>query len=109
MMCSKKSVSSTGIKYKVIYLPIAGRDVIRINEALVDYPGKAKRLFQEIEKKVKMLKETPYLWPEYQINPKYRRMILDDHLLFYIVDENERKIKVYRILYSKMDIPKYIE
>ena len=37
------------MKFKVVYLPIADRDIVRINCALADYPSKAKRLFSEIE------------------------------------------------------------
>jgi len=69
-----------------------------------DYPNKAKRLFQEIDKNLKSLEDMPYLYPVYQRNPKYRRMVLEDHLLFYYVDENKHEVKVYRILYDKMDI-----
>lgn len=96
------------MKYEAVYLPAANRDILKINEALISFPGKAKRLFQEIEKKVIMLEDLPYMWPEYHAKPEYRRMVLEDHLLFYVVDENERKIKIYRVLYGKMDISKLI-
>ena len=96
------------MKYKVIYLSIFDRDIARISEALADYPNKAKRLFQEIERKLKTLEDMPYSWPVYQIKPEYRQMILEDHLLFYKVDESESKVKVYRVFYGKMDIPKHI-
>jgi len=94
--------------YKAKYLPIAYNDILRISEALTDYPSKAKRLFREMDTKVKMVEKMPYSWPVYHAKPEYRYIILEDHLLFYKVDEDERKIKVYRILYSKMDIPKHI-
>jgi len=55
-----------------------------------------------------MLEDMPYMWPEYQLKPEYRRMVLEDHLLFYTVDEDERKVKIYRVLYSKMDIRKHV-
>jgi plasmid stabilization system protein ParE len=97
------------MKYSVQFLPIADQDIDRISDALIEYPGKAKRLFQEMEKKTKMLEDSPYMWPEYQIKPEYRRMVLEDHLLFYKIDEGERSVYVYRVLYSKMDIPKYLE
>ena len=96
------------MKYKTSYLSIAESDIIRIGEALMDHPGKAKRIFQEIAKKVKDLEEMPYMWPVYQAKPEYRRMVLEDHLLFYIVDEKEHNVKVYRVLYSKMDIANHI-
>ena len=108
MKCLEESVNDTVMKYKVIYLPIAGRDISHINEALTGYPSKAKRLFIEIEKNLKILEDMPYSWPVYQIKQEYRRMILEDHLLFYMVDEKEHEVKIYRILYGKMDIPKHI-
>ena len=97
------------MKYNVVYLPIANRDIIRISEALSEYPGKAKRLFQELERKIALLGSLPYMWPEYQAKPEYRRMVLEDHLLFYSVDESEQKVRIYRVLYSKMDIAGQIE
>ena len=96
------------MKYDVVYLPIAKLDIINISEALSEYPSKAKRLFQELEKKIALLENLPYMWPEYHARPEYRRMVLEDHLLFYAVDEDNRKIKVYRVLYSKIDILKEI-
>jgi len=97
------------MKYKISYLPIANRDILRISEALEEYPNKAKKLFQEMEKRIKNLEDMPYSHPAYHLRPKYRRMILEDHLLFYVVDDNEKKVMIYRVLYSKMDIPKHIE
>ena len=96
------------MKYKVEYLSIADRDIVALSDALAEYPQKAKRIFLEMEKKLKLLEDMPYMWPAYQLKPEYRRMVLEDHLLFYIVDEVEQRVKVYRILFAQMDIPKYI-
>jgi len=97
------------MKYRVIYLPIANRDIIRIDDALTEYPNKAKRIFKEMDSKVIDLEEMPYMWPVYQAKTEYRRMILEDHLLFYKVDEDEHKVRIYRILFDKMNIPEYLE
>jgi len=97
------------MKYKIVYLPIADRDLIRIDDALLEHPSKAKRIFRELDSKVADLGEMPYMWPVYQANTEYRRMILEDHLLFYKVDEDEHKVKIFRILYGKMNIPEYLE
>ena len=96
------------MKYKVTYLPIFNHDILRISEALAGYPKKAKRIFQEMDKKLLALEDMPYLWAVYPANPKYRQMVLEDHLLFYLVDKDERKVKVYRVLYDKMDVPKHL-
>ena len=97
-----------GMKYKVTYLPLANQDILRISKALENYPNKAKRLFQEMENKLKMLEDMPYRWPAFRMKPEYRQMVLEDHLLFYLVDEDEHAVKIYRVLYEKMDMPKHI-
>ena len=97
------------MKYKIVYLPIANRDIIRIDAALLEYPSKAKRIFNELESKVTDLEEMPYMWPVYPANTEYRRMILEDHLLFYKVDKDEQKVKIFRILYDKINIPEHLE
>jgi plasmid stabilization system protein ParE len=97
------------MKFETVYLPIANRDIIRIDDALIEYPNKAKRIFQEMDSKVADLEEMPYMWPVYQANPAYRRMIIEDHLLFYKVDEDEHKISIYRILFDKMNILEHLE
>jgi plasmid stabilization system protein ParE len=96
------------MKFKVTYLPIFHHDILKMTEALADYPIKAKRLFQEMDRKLLALEDIPYIWAVYHANPKYRQMILEDHLLFYLVDEDERKIRAYRVLYDRMDVPKHI-
>ena len=97
------------MKYKPVFLPLANNDIIRIDEALSDYPDKTRRIFMEMDKKVALLEDMPYMWPVYQANQEYRRMIIEDHLLFYKVDEGERKIKIYRVLYNKMNISEHLE
>ena len=96
-------------KYEAFYLPLADLDILRIADALREYPDKAKRLFQEINGKVKALEDMPYMWPTYQAKPEYRQMILEDHLLFYFVDKVERKVEIYHISYGNMDIPSHIK
>jgi plasmid stabilization system protein ParE len=76
-------------------------DIIRIDEALSDYPSKATRIFQEMDRKVTDLEDMPYMWPVYHAKPEYRKMILEDHLLFYKVDEDDHKVRIYRVLYDK--------
>ena len=97
------------MKYKPIYLPIANLDIARIDESLSDYPGKAARIFHYMDKKVTLLEELPYIWPVYLAKPEYRRMILEDYQLFYKVDESNHKVRIFRILYSKMDIPEHLD
>ena len=87
------------MKYKVKYLPILARDIQQINEVLVEYPAKAKRLIQEMDEKLLKLENMPHMWPVFHARPGYRKMVLEDHLLFYVVDDEKCEVRVCRILY----------
>ena len=101
--------SGLAMKYKVRFLPQANRDIAGLADILMPYPQKAKRFFQEMERKIDRLKDNPLEWAVYHANPKYRRIILDDHSLFYVADENSREVQIYRILYARRDIPKLLD
>ena len=58
--------------------------------------------------KILKLEDMPKMWPVFHACPKYRMMILEDHLLFYIVDEDNRTVNLHRILYAKMDTAQHL-
>jgi len=96
------------MKYEVIFHPIAQRDMLKISDSLSGYQGKAKRLFGEMESGLKLLEFMPHMWPKYRPAPEYRQMDLDGYVLLYTVDENQRKVKAYRVLSGKMDAEQQI-
>ena len=69
-----------------MYLPSLARDIYEISEALEEYPDKAKRLLQEMDEKILKLEDMPLMCPIFHARPRYRKMVLEDHLLFYTVD-----------------------
>jgi len=89
------------MKYKILYLPIAERDILRISDAMSDNPGGAKRLLGEIEGSLKLLEFMPCMWPQFAPRPEFWQMDLENHILLYTVDENQRKVIVYRVLPEK--------
>ena len=89
------------MKYKIFYLPIAGRDILNISDSLCGYPGRARRLLGELESQLKLLEFMPYMWPPFGLRPELRRMDLEYYLLLYSVDESQRHVKVYRVLSNK--------
>jgi plasmid stabilization system protein ParE len=96
------------MKYKVAFLPQANRDIASLADILAPYPDKARRLFQEMEQKIDLLKDNPFIWAVYHQRPKYHRMNLEGHALFYIVDEGSHEVRIYRIIYAKKDISKLL-
>ena len=96
------------MKYTVKYLPSFSRDLNKIAKALEEYPTKAMRLFKEMDEKLLLLKNAPKMYPIFNARPKYRKMTLEDHLLFYTLDEQSKEVKVCHILYARVDIPRYL-
>ena len=108
MKYSVQSESGLVMKYKIKFLPSANQDINDLADILTPYPNKARRLFQEMEQKIESLKDNPLMYPEYQADPRYRRMNLEGHALFYDVDVINHEIRVYRIIYAKRDIAKLL-
>jgi plasmid stabilization system protein ParE len=97
------------MRYKVRLLPQANRDIAILADILAPHPHKAARLFQEMERKLELLKDNPLICPAYHASPAYRRMNLEGHALFYIVDDDKCEVKVYRVIYAKRDIDSLLE
>ncbi|MDR1571898.1 MAG: type II toxin-antitoxin system RelE/ParE family toxin [Clostridiales Family XIII bacterium] len=97
------------MKYKVIFLPGANRDIASLADVLTPYPNRARRIFQEMERKLEQLKDNPFMWTTYHANPKYRRINLEDHALFYVVGEDSHEVRIYRVIYAKRDIPTLLD
>ena len=97
------------MKYKVTISSYANLDIANLADILSQHPKKASRLFKEIEQKLDLLEENPFICQEYRANPKYRRMVLEGHSLFYAVNENKREVYIYRIVYAKRDISKLLD
>jgi plasmid stabilization system protein ParE len=97
------------MKYKIILSSYANRDIAILADILALHPNKARRLFKEIEQKLDLLEDNPFMCQEYPANPRYRRMVLEGHALFYTVDESKREVYVYRVVYAKRDISKLLD
>ena len=97
------------MKYTVKYLSSLSRDVERIAAALDEHPEKARRLLKEMDEKLLRLADTPFMFPIYYARPIYRKMVLKDHVLFYIVDEHKKEVRACRLVYAKMDVARQLE
>lgn len=66
--------------------------------------GTVQRFLDQIEEKFSNLAENPCMYTVYPYNPAYRKISVSDYLIFYQVDENARRVSVYRILHGKREI-----
>jgi plasmid stabilization system protein ParE len=97
------------MKYRVRHTPQANRETVAIAKALTSYPSMGKRNFQEMERKLKGLEDNPFAWPTYHANPKYRRMNIERHSIFYVVDEAKHEVIICHIYYTKRDLSQLLE
>lgn len=65
----------------------------------------AKNLIDRIEKSIMRLEEFPfscnYVADEFLRSKSYRKLIIDNYIAFYIVDEEERYVIIMRVLYGR--------
>ena len=91
--------------YDVVFLDRAKQDISDMIDTLIDdYPDAAVRKYEKIIDAAKRLQDNPYLYEEYRFRKSYRRIVIEDYLVFYQVDDEKRVVKIYRILYYRRNV-----
>jgi len=90
---------------KLEYISTFYSDIASVSDYLEDYPQKAKRLFGKLDIKLNNLVDNPELYPIYKDYPEFRRIVIEDYLVFYSIDKQAEIIEVHRLIAGKMDIP----
>ena len=49
------------------------------------------------------------MYPLYEPFPFFRRIVVEDYLAFYALNEKDRIIEIHRLIYGRMDIEKQLE
>lgn len=92
--------------YKIRILQSADKDLDNMLEVLSEYsPNAALKKYDSIMSGIEKLKEFPLICEVYSHRKVYRRMVVDDYLVFYKVNEKQRTVNIYRILYGAGGIP----
>ena len=93
------------MSYRVVFMTEAGRDMDDIEEYLSQfYANIVRNFFLQLEKQVRTLETMPHMYPAYQEDPFFRKMNVNDYLLFYSVDEEKQLAIIHRIFHSSRDI-----
>ena len=96
--------------YKIKYLPLAVQDLRDIAQYLSSfYPKTATRVLREIRGKVEKLSATPNMCEEYEHDPSYRKLVADQYLVFYRVQEEQQIVEIHRVLRGSWNLPQYLE
>jgi len=98
------------MKYRVKYLITAKQDRETIKTYLNQFSTTAyTRLVAKIKRNIEYAKSNPYMYEVYERRPNFRRIIVEDYLVFYKVNEYERLIEVHHILHGMIDIQNVVQ
>jgi len=93
------------MSYKIKFLDDAKVDLYCIEEYLSQfYPSTARNFFEQLKEKFLLLEDMPYMYQAYELDLFLRRMVFDDYIFFYNVDDKRNFVIIHRIFHSKRDI-----
>jgi len=102
-------------KYKLKFTPIAYEDLDQIFDYIASElkaDNAAHHLMNDIEEKITRLKTFPYsceLVKDEALKEKgYRKLIIDNYIAFYIVNEKEKLVIIMRIIYGARQYEKIL-
>jgi addiction module RelE/StbE family toxin len=100
--------------YKLIYLPLALKDLKDITSYIADKLKVLKvamDLVDTLDNSIYRLQQFPYSCKVYQsikpLETEYRMLPVKNYLVFYAVTEHD--VEIHRIVYAKMDIEDIIK
>ena len=96
--------------YTIEYLPIARRDMVDIAKYIgvkLANPEAAERLAEKMIEAAEKLTDMPYKCPVHipvkPLRHEYRKLIVQNYIMFYWVDEDKKLITIARVVYSGRD------
>lgn len=102
--------------YSLEYLPIARQDMTDIARYIskeLGNPIAAEKLAGELIEAADRLTDFPYANPAYHpikpLKQEYRRLLVQNYIMFYSVDEAKKLITVSRVIYARRDYGKLLE
>lgn len=93
--------------YQIQYTPLAYEDLDGIDSYIAETLGNsfaADSLMEKMEKSIQQLKDFPYLGSEvgdaYLASKGYRKLVVDNYIVFHLVSEEQRMVIVMRVVYG---------
>ena len=99
--------------YQLEFLPIAKQDMdeiaIYIAQKLRNFTA-AKKLVNEIINATERLIDFPYMYSVYRtiraVENEHRKLIVKNYIVFYSVNEEDKKIVITRVIYARHNFEK---
>ena len=101
--------------YALKFYPKAKQDLVDIYDYIsreLGNPDAAQKLLDAFEKGLVQAREIPISCPKIVNvpvkNKEIRKLIVENYIIFYLANEQEKQIEVVRILYGMMDYHKIL-
>jgi plasmid stabilization system protein ParE len=101
--------------YKLEYLPIAVRDMAEIAAYIshvLSNPAAAEKLAVEMTEAAERMTAFPYMYAVYAskkpLQNEYRKLLVQNYILFYCVDETSKIVTITRVLYARRDFDRHL-
>ncbi|WFR55946.1 type II toxin-antitoxin system RelE/ParE family toxin [Anaerocolumna sp. AGMB13025] len=102
--------------YKLEYLPVARQDMIDIVRYIsreLSNPEAAEKLAGEMIEAADRLMDFPYKNRVYNpirpLKQEYRRLLVQNYIIFYYVDELKKLITISRVIYARREYGKLLD
>ena len=91
--------------YEIEYLPIAISDIAEVEAYLSQfYESTASRVMERLEERISLLSENPKMCQVSRYNRHFRQMVVENYLVFYVVDVELKIVVISRVLRAQADV-----
>ena len=98
------------MKYRIRFLRGARSDLKDCEAYLLQYSREAAaNFYASLDKVLFSLQTMPFMFQEYSRLPRYRRFIIGNYSVFYVVDEQKKLISIYRVLHNARDLDRHLK
>jgi len=101
--------------YQLEFLPKARQDMTDIaryvSHKLLN-PAAAEKLAEKMVDAAERLTELPYIYATHQsikpLRKEYRKLTVKNYIMFYWIDEKEKRVTIARVIYARRDFEKLL-
>ncbi len=98
------------MKYHIRFLQTARLDLAECEAYLLQHSKEAARnFFSSLDRILDSLHTMPYMFQVYERLPRYRRFIVGNYSVYYVVNDAKKQISLYRILHNARDANRHLK
>ncbi|MCM1545531.1 MAG: type II toxin-antitoxin system RelE/ParE family toxin [Clostridiales bacterium] len=102
--------------YEINYRPEAQADLIdtvRYISGKLKNTTAVQKIAKDIKTAIEELANDPHIYPVYfplqPLKHEYRKFVIDNYIIFYTVEEREKVVTVFRVIYGKRNLTQQLK